>query len=131
MYENDLEGKLEWTMLRAFANDVPVIGVHVLTHRDPNVPHVEVEVKTADGSRSGWPAVESEDDGGRREAFETELRDVLLTAYADDRVAFPTERWELSFASELIPDWSVTVTFHGSEEESITRDGPKVTYDRV
>ena len=108
MYEDDVRGRLERTVLEAFAYDVPVVGRHVLSHEDRGVPDVVVSIRT-DDVNSIDPSVDRETPH-RSEAFEAALHDLLLTAYAETELADPVGTWNLSFPSPHVPDWTVEVS---------------------
>ena len=132
MYDEDVPGELERIVLEAFAHDVPVVGLHVLTHEDPGVPDVAVDIRSNDPEAHDRPHDGSEAAARRLEAFETALQDLLLTAYAEDDLADPVGVWRLEFPSPHVPDWSVEISFRmsdggGSERSSPGRRGRHAT----
>lgn len=114
MYDDDVRGRLERTVLEAFAYDVPVAGRHVLAHEVPGVPDVVVTVRT-DGANRADQSVDGT--SHRLEAFEAALRNLLLTAYAENELTDPASTWNLAFPSPHVPDWTVEVSFRVSAPE--------------
>lgn len=134
MYKDDVRGKLGRIVLEAFAHDVPVVGQHLLTHEVPGIPDIAVDIRADDAGAGTSRADESDAAARRREAFETTLQDLLLTAYAEDELADPIGVWHLEFPSPLIPDWSVEISFRmpdGSGVGTVVLGKSESTDDRT
>ncbi|QLG27020.1 hypothetical protein HUG10_05450 [Halorarum halophilum] len=125
MYDEDVRGDLGLIVLEAFAHDVPVVGLHVLTHQDPGVPDIAVDIRSDDPEAHDRTHDGSEAAARRLEAFETALQDLLLTAYAEDELADPVGVWRLEFPSPHVPDWSVEISFRMSDGGSSERSAPE------